>query len=60
MKNKQYIIELSDQSEIDFYKAYEYYADENLKVADSFYKQINLSLDSLKQHRFLSPKFIKM
>ncbi len=50
MKTKRFSIEISDEVENDFDKSYEYYSEENPKVADSFYKQINLSLENLKQH----------
>ncbi|MGD9931298.1 MAG: type II toxin-antitoxin system RelE/ParE family toxin [Mangrovibacterium sp.] len=50
MKTKRFRIEISDEAEIDFDKSYRYYSDESQKVASSFYKQINLSFEILKQH----------
>ncbi|MFT3739900.1 MAG: type II toxin-antitoxin system RelE/ParE family toxin [Breznakibacter sp.] len=50
MKTKRFNIEISDEAEIDFDKSYEYYSEENPKVADFFFRQINLSLENLKQH----------
>ncbi len=51
MKTKRFGIEISDEAEIDFDKSYQYYySKESPKVANSFYKQINLSLEILKQH----------
>jgi plasmid stabilization system protein ParE len=49
MKAKRFSIEVSDEAEIDFDKSYEYYSEESPKVADSFFRQINLSLENLKQ-----------
>jgi plasmid stabilization system protein ParE len=50
MKTKRFSIEISDEAEIDFDKSYWYYSEESPKVANSFYKQINLSLEILRQH----------
>ena len=46
MKAKRFSIEVSDEAEIDFDKSYEYYSEESPKVADSFFRQINLSLEN--------------
>jgi plasmid stabilization system protein ParE len=41
MKKRQYKIELSDEAEADFDNSYEYYANQSIKLADSFYHYIN-------------------
>jgi plasmid stabilization system protein ParE len=50
MKTKQFNIELLDEAEIDFDKSYEYYSEESPKVADIFFKQINLGFENIKQN----------
>ena len=50
MKTKLFSIEISDEAEIDFDKSYEYYYEDSPKVADIFFKRINLSLENVKQN----------
>lgn len=50
MKAKDFSIEISDEAEIDLDESYQCYSEKSLKVAYSFYKQINLSLNDIKQH----------
>ena len=55
MKTKQFSIEVSSDAEIDFDKSYEYYYDDNLGVADAFFKRINISLEFIRQTPYSSP-----
>ena len=55
MKAKKFSIEISDEAEIDFDKSYEYYFEDNPKVADTFFKKINISLEDIKQDPFTFP-----
>jgi len=50
MKTKPFSIELSDEAEVDFDKSYEFYFEDSPKVADTFFKQINLGFDNIKQN----------
>lgn len=50
MKGKEFSIEISDEAEIDFDKSYEYYFKDNSKIADRFFKKINLSFEEIKQN----------
>ncbi len=50
MRKKQFSVEVSDEAEIDLYSSYQYYAEESQKVAESFFKQIDLSLATIKKH----------
>ena len=50
MKTKPFSTELSDEAEVDFDKSYEFYSEDSPKVADTFFKQINLSFDNIKQN----------
>lgn len=50
MKTKQFSINLSSQAEVDFDKSYEFYFEDSPKVADTFFKQINLSFENIKQN----------
>jgi len=49
MKGKMFKIELSDEAEIDFDSSYEYFYDENPKVAETFFQRINISLKNIKR-----------
>lgn len=49
MKTKPFSIELSDEAEVDFDKSYEFYFEDSPKVADTFFKQINLGFENIKQ-----------
>jgi toxin ParE1/3/4 len=55
MKATKFSIEISDEAEIDFDKSYEYYFEESPKVADAFFKRINISLEDIKQNPFTFP-----
>ena len=48
MKTKPFSIELSDEAEDDFDKSYEFYIEDNPKVADTFFKQVNLGFENIK------------
>lgn len=49
MKTKPFSIELSNEAEVDFDKSYEFYFEDSPKVADTFFKQINLGFENIKQ-----------
>lgn len=50
MRTKPFSIELSDEAEVDFDKSYEFYSEDSPKVADIFFKQINLGFENIKQN----------
>ena len=50
MKTKPFSIELSDEAEVDFDKSYEFYYEDSSKVADTFFKRINLGFENIKQN----------
>jgi len=50
MKTKPFSIELSDEAEVDFDKSYAFYFEDSLKVADTFFKQMNLGFENIKQN----------
>jgi toxin ParE1/3/4 len=50
MKIKPFSIELSDEAEVDFDKSYEFYYEDSPKVADTFFKRINLGFENIKQN----------
>ena len=50
MKAKPYRIEISNDAEVDFDKSYEYYFQKHPKVADAFFKIINLGIENIKQN----------
>jgi plasmid stabilization system protein ParE len=50
MKRKPYKIKLSNEAEADFDNAYNFYAEENDKRADNFYKQTNKSLEVIAEN----------
>ena len=50
MRIKPFSIELSDEAEVDFDKSYKFYSEDSPKVADTFFKQINLGFDIIKQN----------
>jgi plasmid stabilization system protein ParE len=56
MRKKSFSIEISDEAEIDFDKSYEYYFEGSQKVADSFFKRINLSLENIRKNPMTFPK----
>lgn len=56
MKKKQYKIELSSEAEDDFEKSYEFYAEENEKVADNYFKQVDNSLKKISKSPLTYPK----
>ena len=49
MKGKVFKSELSDEAEIDFDSSYEYFYDENPKVAETFFQRINISLKNIQR-----------
>lgn len=55
MKTKQFSVEFSDEAEVDFDKQYEYYFEDNLKVADTFFQRISVSLEKIKQNPYSYP-----
>jgi len=50
MKTKPFSIGLSDEAEVDFDKSFEFYCEDSPKVADTFFKRINLSFENIKQN----------
>ena len=50
MKTKLFSIELSDEAEVDFDKSYEFYYEDSSKVAETFFNQINLCFENIKQN----------
>lgn len=50
MKIKSFSIEISDEAEIDLDKSYEYYYVDSPKVADTFFRGINLGLEKIQQN----------
>jgi plasmid stabilization system protein ParE len=50
MKTKPFSIELSDEAEVDFDKSYEFYFEDSPKVADTFFRQINLDFENIMQN----------
>ena len=52
MRVTPFNIVLSDEAEEDFDKSYKYYYKENPKVAETFYKRINIAFENIKK----SPK----
>ena len=55
MKTKPFSIELSDEAEVDFEKSYEFYFEDSSKVADTFFKRINLGFENIKQNPYSFP-----
>jgi plasmid stabilization system protein ParE len=55
MKTKPFSIELSDEAEVDFEKSYEFYYEDSSKVADTFFKSINLGFENIKQNTYYFP-----
>ena len=49
MRTKLFNLEISDEAENDFRNAYQFYAEESTRVAESFFKQINSSLEITKK-----------
>lgn len=50
MKKEPFSLQISDDAEVDLDKSYEYYKEENQKLADIFFNQIKLSLEKIKQN----------
>ena len=50
MRTKPFSIVLSDEAEVDFDKSYEFYYEDSPKVADIFFKRINLGFENIKQN----------
>lgn len=59
MKEKQFSIEVSDDAEADLDKSYEFYFRESQKVADAFFRRINLSFEKIKQNPYSFPNAYK-
>jgi len=59
MKEKQFSIEVSDDAEADLDKSHEFYFQETPKVADAFFRRINLSFEKIKQNPYSSPNVHK-
>ena len=55
MEKNNFSIELSDDAEIDLKSSFEYYFYEDSQVADSFFKQINISFEEIKQDPEMFP-----
>ena len=55
MKIRKFSIVVSDEAEIDFDKSYEYYFEDSPKVANAFFKKINVSFEDIKQNPFAFP-----
>lgn len=50
MKTKSFSFEISDEAEIDFDKSYEFYFEDSPKVADTYFRIINLGFENIKQN----------
>lgn len=50
MKTKPFSVVVSDEAEIDFDKSYKYYYEDSTKVADTFFKRINIGFENIKQN----------
>ncbi len=50
MTIKSFSIELSNEAENDLDKSYEFYFKDSPKVADKFFRQINLSLERIRKN----------
>ncbi len=50
MRTKPFNLEISDLAETDLKNAYQFYAEESTRVAESFFKQINSSLEVIKKN----------
>ena len=50
MRTKPFNLEISDEAETDLKNAYQFYAEESTRVAESFFKQINSSLETIKKN----------
>jgi len=59
MKKKKFKIDLSDEAEKDFEESYNYYLDQNEKVADKFYNEVNKSLDAISTNPDIYVLFFK-
>jgi toxin ParE1/3/4 len=49
MKGKPYSLEVSEEAENDFDNSYKYYFDDSPNVADTFFKRINTSLETIQK-----------
>ena len=50
MKTKPFSLELSDEAEVDFNKSYKFYYEDSPKVAETYFKQINIAFENVKQN----------
>lgn len=55
MKTKPFSIELSNEAEKDFEKSYAFYYENNPKVADTFFQNINRSFEKIKENPHTFP-----
>jgi toxin ParE1/3/4 len=53
MRGKPYNIEISEEAETDFENSYAYYYDESPKIANTFFRLINTSLETIKKNTAL-------
>ncbi len=56
---KSFSIQISDEAEIDFDNSYQYYSEDSLKVADAFFKKINLGLENIRKQPTAYPVVYK-
>ena len=59
MKGKFYSIEISEEAENDFDNSYEFYYYDSLKIADTFFQHINISLENIKRTPLSFPEVHK-
>jgi len=50
MKRKLFDIELSEEAIEDFDNSYNFYYEDSFKVAETFFKQIDICFDAIKQN----------
>ncbi len=59
MKKKQYKIKFSNEAETDFENSFEYYSKKSKKLETSFYKEIKISLEIIKNNPIINRKVFK-
>lgn len=59
MKGKPYSIEISEEAENDLDNSYEYYFDDSPQVADTFFRRINTSLETIRKTPLSFPEIYK-
>ncbi|MGX1025110.1 type II toxin-antitoxin system RelE/ParE family toxin [Flavobacterium sp. CS20] len=55
MKTKPFSLQLSDEAELDLDKSYEFYYENNPKVADTFFQRIKLGFENIKENPVTFP-----